>query len=206
MTQGGAMAREGGGTNGRSIGIVCYPTSGGSGIVATELGLALAHRGWQVHFITYALPVRLKGYEENIFFHQVQTDNYPIFHHPPYELSLSVKITEVAETHGLDLLHVHYAIPHATCAYLARQMMPGSRMRTVTTLHGTDITLVGQDPSYHTITKYSIEHSDAVTAVSAYLRDETYRAFGCTACEISVIRTSWTSRSSGRATPRPRAA
>jgi len=100
----------------RKLGIVCYPSSGGSGIVATELGLALARRDWEVHFITYALPVRLKGYEENVFFHEVQTDNYPVFHHPPYTLSLAVKITEVAETHGLDLLLVHYAIPHPTCA------------------------------------------------------------------------------------------
>lgn len=162
----------------RRLGIVCYPSSGGSGIVATELGLALAHRGWQVHFITYALPVRLKGYEENIYFHEVQTDNYPVFHHPPYTLSLAAKIAEVAETHGLDVIHVHYAIPHATCAYLARQMLLPRRLPVVTTLHGTDITLVGVQPSFHKVTRFSIEQSDRVTAVSEFLRQRTIESFG----------------------------
>jgi L-malate glycosyltransferase len=160
------------------LGIVCYPTSGGSGIVATELGLALAHRGWEVHFITYAMPIRLKGYEENVYFHEVMTDNYPVFHHPPYTLALAVKITEVAETHGLDVLHVHYALPHAVCAYLAVQMLPPGALRTVTTLHGTDITLVGVQPSFHKITRFSIEKSDRVTAVSDFLRRMTFASFG----------------------------
>lgn len=160
------------------IGIVCYPTSGGSGIVATELGLSLARRGWEVHFITYALPVRLKGYEENVYFHEVQTANYPVFHHPPYTLSLAVKITEVSETHGLDLVHAHYAIPHAVCAWLARQMMPDHPLKTVTTLHGTDITLVGVQPSFQRVTTFSIEQSDRVTAVSDFLRRRTRESFG----------------------------
>jgi N-acetyl-alpha-D-glucosaminyl L-malate synthase BshA len=159
------------------VGMVCYPTSGGSGIVATELGLSLARRGWEVHFITYALPVRLKGFEENVFFHEVQTANYPVLHHPPYTLSLAVKITEVAETHGLDLVHVHYAIPHAVCAYLARRMMLPGALPVITTLHGTDITLVGVQPSFHKITRFSIEQSDRVTAVSEFLRRKTVELF-----------------------------
>lgn len=162
----------------RRLGIVCYPSSGGSGIVATELGLQLAHGGgWEVHFITYAQPFRMKGYEDNVYFHQVQTDNYPVFHHPPYTLALAVKITEVADLHGLDLLHVHYAIPHATCAYLARQMLLPHRLPVVTTLHGTDITLVGVQPSFHKITRFSIEQSDRVTAVSEFLRQRTIESF-----------------------------
>jgi L-malate glycosyltransferase len=161
----------------RSLGIVCYPSSGGSGIVATELGLQLAQRGWQVHFITHAQPLRLKGFEENVYFHQVQTDNYPVFQHPPYTLSLAVKITEVVDTHGLDILHVHYAIPHATCAYLAKQMLLPRRLPVVTTLHGTDITLVGMQPSFHKITRFSIEQSDRVTAVSDFLKTKTIELF-----------------------------
>ena len=159
------------------IGIVCYPSSGGSGIVATELGIALARRGWKVHFITYAQPLRLKGYEENVFFHRVETDNYPVFHHPPYTLSLAVKITEVADTFGLDVVHVHYAIPHATCAYLAKRMLHPRRLSIVTTLHGTDITLVGVQPSFQKITRFSIEESDRVTAVSDFLRQRTIDSF-----------------------------
>jgi len=178
------------GTGGKAhpirLGIVCYPSSGGSGIVATELGLAMAHRGWEVHFITYALPVRLKGFEENVYFHQVQTDNYPVFHHPPYTLSLAVKITEVAETHGLDLLHVHYAIPHAVSAYLAVQMLHPARLGTVTTLHGTDITLVGVQPSFHKATRFSILQSDRVTAVSEFLKRRTIESFSVDR-EIEVI-------------------
>jgi N-acetyl-alpha-D-glucosaminyl L-malate synthase BshA len=165
-------------TKTRSLGIVCYPSSGGSGIVATELGLQLAQRGWRVHFITHAQPLRLKGFEENVYFHQVQTDNYPVFHHPPYTLSLAVKITEVVDTHGLDILHVHYAIPHATCAYLAKQMLLPRKLPVVTTLHGTDITLVGTQPSFHKITRFSIEQSDRVTAVSDFLKQKTIELFG----------------------------
>lgn len=171
--------------NGR-IGIVCYPSSGGSGIVATELGLALAHRSWEVHFITYAQPIRLQGFENNVFFHEVQTDNYPVFHHPPYTLSLAVKIHEVAENHGLDVVHVHYAIPHATAAYLAREMYRPGRLPMVTTLHGTDITLVGVQPSFHRITRFSIEASDRVTAVSEFLRARTVESFEVSR-EIEVI-------------------
>lgn len=161
------------------VGMVCYPSHGGSGIVATELGLALAAKGCEVHFISYAPPVRLKGYAENVQFHQVFTDNYPVFHHPPYTLSLASKIVEVAELHDLDLVHAHYAVPHATCAFLARQML-GGRLKTVTTLHGTDITLVGVQPSFHPIVRFSIEQSDGVTVVSRWLFDRTIDAFGLT--------------------------
>ncbi len=170
------------------IGIVCYPTYGGSGAVATELGLALAERGHHVHFISYAQPFRLHGYNERVTFHEVRIGAYPLFEHPPYSLALAVALEEVAVREQLDLIHAHYAIPHATCAWLAREIMAEKHdVGIVTTLHGTDITLVGQDPSYFTVTKFSIERSDAVTAVSRYLREETYRAFGCTSCEIAVI-------------------
>ncbi len=165
-------------TNPLRIGVVCYPSAGGSGIVATELGLAMAARGCEVHFITYAPPVRLKEYVENVQFHQVFTDNYPVFHHPPYTLSLATKLVEVVREHALDLIHVHYAIPHATCAYLAREMLEGSRLKTVTTLHGTDITLVGVQPAFHSTVRFSIERSDGVTAVSDWLRKRTEEAFG----------------------------
>jgi L-malate glycosyltransferase len=170
------------------IGIVCYPTYGGSGAVATELGLALAERGHEIHFISYAQPFRLRGYNERVTFHEVRIGAYPLFEHPPYSIALAVTLEEVAVRHGLDVIHAHYAIPHAACAWLAREIMADEHdVGIVTTLHGTDITLVGQDPSYFTVTKFSIERSDAVSAVSTYLRDETYRAFGCTECEIAVI-------------------
>ena len=170
------------------IGITCYPTYGGSGAVATELGLELARRGHEVHFISYASPFRLRGFAERVTFHEVVTAEYPLFEHSSYALALAVKQHEIALRENLDLMHVHYAIPHATTAWLAKQMMRAQRdLKVVTTLHGTDITLVGQDPSYFTITKFSIEQSDAVTAVSSYLRDETYRAFGCTDCVVQVI-------------------
>ena len=172
------------------IGITCYPTYGGSGAVATELGLELARRGHEVHFITYDSPFRLRGYEERVYFHQVETrmGRYPLFDHYPYTLALASKQHEVATREGLDVLHVHYAIPHATTAFLAREMLRGERdLRVITTLHGTDITLVGQESSFYAITKFSIERSDAVTAVSTYLRDETYRAFGCVSCDLKVI-------------------
>ena len=164
------------------IGITCYPTYGGSGAVATELGLELARRGHEVHFITYDSPFRLRGYAERVYFHEVDTrmGRYPLFEHFPYTLALASKQHEVALREELDLLHVHYAIPHATTAYLAREMLTASAtLKVITTLHGTDITLVGQESSFYAITKFSIEQSDAVTAVSEYLRDETYRAFGC---------------------------
>src|SRR5215211_419431 len=172
------------------IGITCYPTYGGSGAVATELGLDLARRGHEVHFITYDSPFRLRGYAERVYFHQVETrmGRYPLFDHFPYTLALASKQHEVVVAEDLELLHVHYAIPHATTAYLARQMLARERpLRVITTLHGTDITLVGQESSFYAITKFSIEQSDEVTAVSTYLRDETYRAFGCVSCDVKVI-------------------
>jgi len=161
------------------IGITCYPTYGGSGIVATELGLELALRGHEIHFISYAHPIRLPVESEHIHFHEVEVANYPLFAYPPYCLALAGRMAEVAERYGLDLLHVHYALPHAVSALLARQMLaPRLRLPFVTTLHGTDITLVGQEPSYFAITKYSIEASDGVTTVSQYLNDRTREVFG----------------------------
>lgn len=159
------------------IGITCYSNVGGSGVVATELGLHLARRGHEVHFITHTLPYRLRGYEDNVYFHQVDVTTYPVFEYPPYTLSLAAKMAEVARAYDLDLLHVHYAIPHATCALLARDLL-GRPIPIVTTLHGTDITLVGQEPSYFEITRYSIQRSDRVTAVSDFLAQRTKRSFG----------------------------
>jgi N-acetyl-alpha-D-glucosaminyl L-malate synthase BshA len=172
------------------IGITCYPTYGGSGALATELGLDLARRGHEVHFITYAMPFRLRGYTERVFFHEVDTSSgrYPLFEHFPYTLALASKQHEVALNRKLDVLHVHYAIPHATTGWIAREMLGAAHpVKVITTLHGTDITLVGQEESFHAITKFSIERSDRVTAVSAYLREETIRTFGCEQCRISVI-------------------
>jgi N-acetyl-alpha-D-glucosaminyl L-malate synthase BshA len=171
------------------IGITCYPTYGGSGAVATELGIALAARGHEVHFITYQQPFRLPSFLPNVYFHEVEVGRYPLFEFPPYDLALAVKMHEVVRDHGLDVLHCHYAIPHATSAWIAREMLRESNrdVKVVTTLHGTDITIVGQERSFFTITKFSIEKSDVVTAVSDYLRDETYRAFGCTGCAVEVI-------------------
>ena len=162
------------------IGITCYPTYGGSGIVATELGLELSLRGHEVHFISYANPVRLHG-RERIFYHEVEVTPYPLFQYPPYTLALASRMVDVAEHHNLDLLHVHYAIPHSVSAYLARAMMQARRrLPFVTTLHGTDITLVGTDPGYFPITKFSIEESDAVTAISQDLKHQTQTVFGIT--------------------------
>jgi L-malate glycosyltransferase len=171
------------------IGITCYPTYGGSGAVATELGLELARRGHEVHIISYASPFRLRGgFAERVTLHEVVPADYPLFEQSSYALALAVKQHEVALRAGLELMHVHYAIPHAATAWLAKQMLAEERdLKVVTTLHGTDITLVGQDPSYFTITKFSIERSDRVTAVSEYLREETYRAFGCFGCDVRVI-------------------
>ena len=172
-----------------NIGITCYPTYGGSGAVATELGIALADRGHEVHFITYRQPFRLPSFLPRIFFHEVDVGRYPLFEFPPYDLALAVRMHEVVRTHGLELLHCHYAIPHATSAWIAREMLreTGEDVHLITTLHGTDITIVGQDPSFYPITKFSIEKSDRITAVSEYLREETYRAFGCDGLEIDVI-------------------
>lgn len=172
------------------IGITCYPTYGGSGAVATELGLELARRGHEVHFITYDSPFRLRGYVERAYFHQVDTtiSRYPLFEHFPYTLALASRQYEVALEEKLDLLHVHYAIPHATTAFLARQMLASQLpLKVITTLHGTDITLVGQESSFYAITKFSIEQSDGVTAVSEFLREETIRAFGTVNCGLKVI-------------------
>ena len=160
------------------IGISCYPTQGGSGVVATELGQALARMGHEVHFITSSMPIRLRHFDKNIYFHEVQPESYPVFIHPPYSLSLAAKMAEVSEAYDLDILHAHYAVPHAACAYLATQMLQDHRtVKTVTTLHGTDITLVGQAPSFYRVTKFSIEQSACVTAVSNWLLEETRRIF-----------------------------
>jgi N-acetyl-alpha-D-glucosaminyl L-malate synthase BshA len=168
------------------IGITCYPTYGGSGIVATELGLELANRGHDVHFITYANPIRLDASIPRIHYHEVEVSNYPLFQYPPYCLALASRMADVAESYRLDLLHVHYAIPHSISAMLARQMMKARRLPFITTLHGTDITLVGTDPSYFTITKFSIEESDGITAISHDLRRQTVEVFGV-GNEIRVI-------------------
>lgn len=171
------------------VGITCYPTYGGSGAVATELGIALAARGHEVHFITYEHPFRLPHFLPRVTFHEVNIGNYPLFEYPPYDLALAVRMREVVLSQDLDLLHVHYAIPHATSAWIAKEMLAteGRRLPVVTTLHGTDITIVGQDHSYHAITRFSIERSDRITSVSQWLKDETIKAFGCENCRISVI-------------------
>jgi N-acetyl-alpha-D-glucosaminyl L-malate synthase BshA len=163
------------------IGITCYPTYGGSGVVATELGIELAARGHEVHFISYAMPIRLNSSSERIFFHEVEVTTYPLFDHPPYTLALATKMMEVAEEASLDLLHVHYAIPHSVSALLARMMAAPRKLPFITTLHGTDITLVGHDRSYLPITRFSIEQSDGVTAISQYLRN-------CTITEFDIKR------------------
>lgn len=162
-----------------NIGIVCYPTYGGSGVLATELGMALSHKGYNVHFITSHQPVRLDFLNPNLHFHEVFMEDYPLFHYQPYELALSSKLVEVVEKHELDLLHVHYAIPHAYAAYMAKQMLEqkGLTIPIITTLHGTDITLVGSHPVYKTAVEFSINNSDVVTAVSESLRSDTLRLF-----------------------------
>ncbi len=171
------------------IGITCYPSYGGSGIVGAELGLELARRGHEIHFVSYAPPMRLgnAALRERIQFHSVDMLSYPLFDYPPYTDALASKLCEVARSHSLDLLHVHYAIPHAVSAYLAREMLKPERyLPVVTTLHGTDITLVGRDPSFLSITRFGIEQSDAVTAISSYLREATMDTF-CASCSIDVI-------------------
>jgi L-malate glycosyltransferase len=169
------------------IGISCYPVYGGSGVVATELGIELAARGHEVHFITYAQPFRLPYFVERIYYHEVEVPNYPLFEHPPYNLALSVAIQNVVEQHDLDLLHAHYAVPHATSAWIAKELLGRDGFRIVTTLHGTDITLVGQDPSFHSLTRFSIAKSDGLTAVSEYLRNETHAHFDIPLESIRVI-------------------
>ncbi|WP_400191986.1 N-acetyl-alpha-D-glucosaminyl L-malate synthase BshA [Hymenobacter sp. B81] len=162
-----------------NIGIVCYPTFGGSGVVATELGKALAQKGHRVHFITYSQPVRLDFFNENLFYHEVYIPPYPLFQFPPYELALASKMVDIVQNEKLDVLHVHYAIPHASAAYMAKQILrtKGISIPVITTLHGTDITLVGKDASYEPVVTFSINQSDAVTSVSADLKEETYRYF-----------------------------
>ena len=167
------------------IGIVCYPTYGGSGVVATELGKALADKGHLIHFISYAMPMRLDGYLGNVFYHEVEMASYPVFEFPLYTPALASKIVEVAKFEKLDIVHAHYAIPHAISAYLAREVAGGS-FKIVTTLHGTDITLVGLEPSYLPVLKFSIDRSDGVTAVSRFLKEKTLTNFGLTK-EIQVI-------------------
>lgn len=164
------------------VGITCYPTYGGSGVVATELGIELASLGHEVHFISYSAPFRLNGRNEGIFYHEVPVSNYPLFEFPPYDLALASRMAEVAEFYELDILHVHYAIPHSVSALLARQMLAarGRRLPFVTTLHGTDITLVGLDRSYLPITRHAIQESDGVTSISEYLKQKTIDDFGVT--------------------------
>lgn len=160
------------------LGITCHPTAGGSGIVATSLGIALADRGHEVHFVTYDTPYRITEFHQNIVSHTVETISYPLFQNSPASLALATKISDIAEEYGIQLWHAHYAIPHAACAILANDMLPeAKRFKIVTTLHGTDITLVGSDPSFFRITKYAMERSDAVTAVSNWLKEETEREF-----------------------------
>jgi N-acetyl-alpha-D-glucosaminyl L-malate synthase BshA len=171
-----------------NVGITCYPTYGGSGIVATELGLELANRGHHVHFISYANPIRLDPGTPRIYYHEVEVSTYPLFQYPPYCLALASRMAEVADDYSLDLLHVHYAIPHSISAMLAQQMLRGvHNLPLITTLHGTDITLVGVDRSYFPITKFSIEQSDGITTISDYLRQQTVDVFGV-ANEIRVIK------------------
>ncbi len=169
------------------IGISCYPVYGGSGVVATELGMQLARRGHEVHFITYAMPFRLSSFQENVFYHEVEVPTYPLFEHAPYNLALTVSMHGVAERYGLDLIHAHYAVPHATSAWMAKEMTQNKDLCVVTTLHGTDITLIGQDPSYKSITAFSIQKSDGLTAVSEYLRRETIEHFDIAPGRIQTI-------------------
>jgi len=162
-----------------NIGIVCYPTFGGSGVLATELGKALAEKNHTVHFITYQQPVRLTGFRANIFYHEVRVPTYPLFDYPPYESALASTMVDVVKNNNIDLLHVHYAIPHASAAYMAKQILEkgGRYVPVITTLHGTDITLVGRDKTYAPVVAFSINHCDAITAVSENLKEETYKIF-----------------------------
>jgi len=171
------------------IGIACYPTYGGSGVVASELGIELAKVGHEVHVMSYALPFRLEGYTERIYYHEIEVSSYPLFKYPPFTLSAACKMIEIAETHRLDVIHVHYAIPWAICAHLAREVMVSDGMqnlKVVTTLHGTDITLVGSEPEFFKMTRHGILRSDGVTAVSQYLKNETRKTFNVE-CPIDVI-------------------
>ena len=169
------------------IGITCHPTYGGSGAVATELGIQLASKGHEVHFITYAQPFRLRHFKERIFFHEVEMEQYPLFEHPPYTLALAVALHDAVQTHDLDVLHAHYAIPHAASAWIAGEMLADEKLPVVTTLHGTDITLVGLHPSFHRITQFTIQKSNGITAVSEFLKEQTVRDFSVLSDRIDVI-------------------
>ncbi len=160
------------------VGIVCYPVKGGSGVVASELGLALSAMDVEVHFFSYALPFRLSGFDSKFIFHQVEISDYPLFQHSPYTLTLASRLAEESRRVGLDIIHAHYAIPHAISGYLAKQILAAERPKLITTLHGTDITLVGADPSFFSVTKFSMEVSDALSTVSQYIFDKTYSDFG----------------------------
>ena len=169
------------------IGIACYPTYGGSGVLATELGLALAEEGHEIHFLAYEAPIRLTSFSRQVFYHQVSVQEYPLFKYPPYALALATKLAEVCELHDLDLIHVHYAVPHLVSALLARDMLRGiCDVKVIGTLHGTDITIVGNDPAYRRVTRHAIEEADGITAVSEYLRRETRTIIG-TSAAIEVI-------------------
>ena len=168
------------------IGIVCYPTHGGSGVIASELAIGLAGKGHEIHIVSYAPPFRLRSFHANIFFHEVEVASYPLFKYPPYALGLATALVEIVEAHGLDLIHAHYAVPHAASAYLAKQIVDLPRLKVITTLHGTDITLVGADQSFRRVVKFAIEQSDGVTAVSGYLRRRTAEEFDIRR-EIRVI-------------------
>lgn len=171
------------------IGIVCYPTHGGSGVVATELGAALADNGHDVHIISYAIPFRFESFRKNLRYHEVEVSAYPLFRYPPYDLALAGTIMEVAQQHGLDILHAHYAIPHAISGHLAREMLNGGgkNVKLITTLHGTDITIIGQQRIFQRITKFGIRQSDGVTSVSAELKDRVIDTIDCRAQDIEVI-------------------
>ncbi len=169
------------------IGITCYPTYGGSGAVATALGIGLAERGHEVHFVSYAQPFRLSGFRERVYLHEVKVDRYPLFEHPPYMLSLAAAIHDTALREELDVMHVHYAIPHAMSAWIAQEMLDGDAPPLVTTLHGTDVTLVGLDPSFRAITRFSILRSQGITAVSSFLREATVRDFEVPEERIRVV-------------------
>ena len=160
------------------IGVLCYPTHGGSGVVASELAIGLAQRGHEVHIVSYATPFRLQGFHPNLYMHEVDFTTYPLLKYPPYALALATKLVDLAESFRIELIHAHYAMPHATSAYLAKQIMGSQGIKTVTTLHGTDITLVGADASFKKVIKFAIEESDGVTAVSQYLKDRTIEEFG----------------------------
>lgn len=159
------------------IAIVCYPTHGGSGVVATELGLGLAKLGHEIHIISYSTPFRLHAFSQNVYFHEVEVASYPLFKYPPYALSLAATLADLHEVHNFDLIHAHYAVPHAASAFLAKKFLRSEKLKVITTLHGTDITLVGADRSFHRVIKFSMEESDGITAVSHYLKQKTIKEF-----------------------------